>query len=246
MQFRHSTVGEESREPTRVRKNLWKKRNFGKQRAAQELMVEARLRGPSITSGYWRREDLNARAFDEEGFYCLGDAVKFLDPDNWGKGFVFDGRLNEDFKLSSGTWVHVGALRLRVLAHFGCLLQDVVIAAPDRDYIAALLFPDWEACRKLCLDLPADAPTAAILAHPKVRVTFKERLVSFGRLSTGGSTRIDRAILLDTAPSIEAQEITDKGTINQKAVLRNRATLVEQLYKDPAPQHVWTLLETTP
>ena len=209
-----------------------------------EERVEARLRGPSITPGYWRREDLNARAFDEEGFYCLGDAVKFLDPADWRKGFVFDGRLNEDFKLSSGTWVHVGALRLRVLAHFECLLQDVVLAAPDRDYIAALLFPDWEACRKLCLDLPSDSPIAAILAHPKVREVFHERLVSFGRLSTGGSTRIDRAVLLDTAPSIEAQEITDKGTINQKAVLRNRATLVKEMYNDPAPQHVWTLLET--
>jgi feruloyl-CoA synthase len=211
-----------------------------------EEKVEARLRGPSITPGYWRREDLSARAFDEEGFYCLGDAVKFLDPDDWGKGFVFDGRLNEDFKLASGTWVRVGALRMRVLAHFECLLQDVVIAAPDRDYTAALLFPAWEACRKLCLDLPADAPIASILAHPSVRAAFKERLVSFARLSTGSSTRIDRAILLDTPPSIEAQEITDKGTINQKAVLRNRATLVEEMYKDPAPQHVWTVLETTP
>jgi feruloyl-CoA synthase len=210
-----------------------------------EEKVEVRLRGPSITPGYWRREDLNARVFDEEGFYCLRDAVKFLDPDDWGKGFVFDGRLNEDFKLSSGTWVRVGALRLRLLAHFGSLLRDVVIAAPDRDYTAALLFPAWDECRKLCLDLPIDTPIAAILAHPRVRAAFQERLVSFGQLSTGGSTRIDRAVLLDSAPSIEAQEITDKGTINQKAVLRNRATLVEEMYKDPAPQHVWRLLETT-
>jgi feruloyl-CoA synthase len=211
-----------------------------------EEKVEVRLRGPSITPGYWHREDLNARAFDEEGFYCLGDAVKFLDPDDWGKGLVFDGRLNEDFKLSSGTWVRVGALRMRVLAHFGCLLQDVVIAAPDRDYTTALLFPAWEACRKLCLDLPTDAPIASILEHPSVRNAFKERLASFARLSTGSTTRIDRAILLDTPPSIEAQEITDKGTINQRAVLCNRATLVEELYRDPASEQVWTLLETTP
>jgi feruloyl-CoA synthase len=211
-----------------------------------EDKVEARLRGPSITPGYWRREDLNANAFDEEGFYCLGDAVKFLDSDDWQKGFVFDGRLNEDFKLTSGTWVRVGVLRLRLLAHFGSLLQDVVIAAPDRDYIAALLFPAWEACQRLCMDLPAGAPIAAILAHPNVRTAFQKRLVSFAQLSTGGSTRIDRAILLDSSPSIEEQEITDKGTINQKAVLRNRATLVEEMYKNPAPQHVWTLLETTP
>jgi feruloyl-CoA synthase len=211
-----------------------------------EEKLEVRLRGPSITPGYWHREDLDARAFDEEGFYCLGDAVKFLDPDDWGKGLVFDGRLNEDFKLSSGTWVRVGALRMRVLAHFGCLLQDVVIAAPDRDYTTALLFPAWEACRKLCLDLPTDAPIASILGHPHVRAAFKERLASLARLSTGGSTRIDRAILLETPPSIEAQEITDKGTINQRAVLRNRARFVEELYRDPAPQQVWTLLETTP
>jgi feruloyl-CoA synthase len=211
-----------------------------------EDKVEVRLRGPSITPGYWRREDLNARAFDEEGFYCLGDAVKFLDPNDWGKGLVFDGRLNEDFKLSSGTWVRVGALRARVLAHFGCLLEDVVIAAPDRDFTTALLFPAWEACRKLCVDLPTDAPIASVLAYPPVRAAFQERLASLARLSTGGSTRIDRAILLDTPPSIEAQEITDKGTINQKAVLFNRATLVEELYRDPAPQQVLTLMEMTP
>ena len=209
-----------------------------------EEKLEARLRGSSITPGYWRREDLTQKAFDDEGFYCVGDAVKFLDPNDPVKGLAFDGRLNEDFKLSSGTWVRVGALRLRLLVHFGNFLLDVVIAAPDRDFTTALLFPNVDACRELCRDLPVDAPASSVLAQGEVRAAFHKRLASFGKVSTGGTTRIDRAILLDTPPSLEAQEITDKGTINQKAVLRNRSALVEEMYMDPAPPHVWRILET--
>jgi feruloyl-CoA synthase len=209
-----------------------------------EEKIEARLRGPSITPGFWRRADLNQSAFDEEGFYCLGDAVKFLNPQDPQKGFIFDGRLNEEFKLSSGTWVRVGPLRMRLLAHFGILLNDVVIAGPDREFTAALFFPALEVCRKLCPDLAPDAPAAEVFSHPEIRAVFRERLQSFAALSTGSSTRIDRAILLDTPPSIEAQEITDKGTINQKAVLKNRAELVEVLYGDPVPENVLTWLES--
>lgn len=200
--------------------------------------IEARLRGPSITPGFWRRPDLNAVAFDEDNYYCLGDAVKFLDPERPEKGFIFDGRLNEDFKLSSGTWVRVGPLRMRLLAHFGILLQDVVIAGPDREYAAALFFPALEVCRKLCAGLPGDAGPKQVFAHPEVRAVFRERLQSFAAASTGSSTRIERAILLETPPSIEVQEITDKGTINQKSVLKNRAELVEDLYREPVHAHV--------
>ena len=208
-----------------------------------EEKIEARLRGPSITPGFWNRADLNQSAFDEEGFYCLGDAVKFLDPRDPQKGFIFDGRLNEEFKLSSGTWVRVGPLRMRLLAHFGILLNDVVIVGPDRDFTTALFFPALEICRKLCPDLPPDAPVARVFSHPEIRAVFRERLQSFAALSTGSTTRIDRAILLDPPPSIEAQEITDKGTINQKAVLKNRAALVDALYRDPVPANVLTCLE---
>jgi feruloyl-CoA synthase len=201
------------------------------------------LRGPSITPGFWRRPELNAVAFDEENYYCLGDAVKFLDPENPLKGFLFDGRLNEDFKLSSGTWVRVGPLRMRLLSHFGILLQDVVIAGPDREFTAALFFPALEICRQLCAGLPGSATAAEVFAHPEVRAVFRERIQSFAAASTGSTTRIERGILLEAPPSLEVQEITDKGTINQKTVLKNRAGLVEDLYREPVPVHVLTFSE---
>jgi feruloyl-CoA synthase len=203
-----------------------------------EEKLEARLRGPSITPGFWRRPDLDEVAFDEENFYRLGDAVKFLDQNDPRKGFLFDGRLNEDFKLSSGTWVRVGPLRMRLLAHFGILLQDVVIAGPDRDFVTALFFPALGVCRKLCPHLPEKTTTIEVLANEEVRTVFRERLQSFAAGSTGSSTRIERAILLDVPASLEAQEVTDKGSINQKAVLRNRVELVEDLYRSPVPEHV--------
>jgi len=203
--------------------------------------IEARLRGPSITPGFWRRPELTRVAFDEENYYRLGDAIKFADPQDPLKGFVFDGRLNEDFKMSSGTWVRVGPLRMRLLTHFGVLVQDVVIAGPDREFPTALFFPALEMCRKLCAGLLPSAQAAEVLEQPDVRVVFQERLDSFASASTGSSTRIERAILLDTPPSIEVQEITDKGSINQKAVLGNRAALVEDLYREPIPAHVLTL-----
>jgi feruloyl-CoA synthase len=208
-----------------------------------EEKLEARLRGPSITPGFWRRPELNAAAFDGENYYCLGDAIKFLDPRNPLKGFLFDGRLNEDFKLSSGTWVRVGPLRMRLLAHFGNLLQDVVLAGPDRDFTTALFFPALEACRKLCAGLPENAAALEVVSRTEVRAVFQQRLQSFAAASTGSSTRIERAILLDTPPSIEMQEITDKGSINQKAVLKNRAEIVDELYRDPVSPRVLTVLE---
>ena len=206
-----------------------------------EEKFEARLRGPSITPGFWRRPELTAAAFDEENYYRLGDAIKFADPRDPLKGFVFDGRLNEDFKMSSGTWVRVGPLRMRLLAHFGILVQEVVIAGPDREFTTALFFPALEMCRQLCAGLSPNAPAAEVLARPEVRGVFQERLDSFASASTGRSTRVERAILLGTPPSIEVQEITDKGSINQKAVLGNRAALVEDLYREPIPGHVLTL-----
>jgi feruloyl-CoA synthase len=206
-----------------------------------EEKIEARLRGPSITPGFWRRPELTAVAFDEENYYCLGDAVKFADPSDPLKGFLFDGRLNEDFKMSSGTWVRVGPLRMRLLAHFGNLVQDVVVAGPDREYSTALFFPVLEACRKLCPGIFPTASASEILARSEVRGAFQERLDSFAAASTGSSTRIERAILLDIPPSIEVQEITDKGSINQKVVLANRAASVEDLYREPVSGNVLTI-----
>jgi feruloyl-CoA synthase len=200
--------------------------------------LEVRLRGPSITPGFWRRAELDEAAFDEEKYYRLGDAVKFVDPANALKGLMFDGRLNEDFKLSSGTWARVGPLRARLLAHFDHLLDDVVISGPNREFLGALLFPALGACRKLCAGLPETASPAEVLSRTEVRSAIQERLNSFAVQNTGNSTFITRAVLLHTPPSIEAQEITDKGSINQKAVLRNRAAIVEDLHREPVPAGV--------
>ena len=194
--------------------------------------LEARLRGPSITPGYWRQPPLTNGAFDEEGFYRLGDAMRFVDPAEPARGLLFDGRLAEDFKLSSGTWVSVGPLRARMLeAADGCA-QDVVIAAPDRAFVSALIFPNLGRCRDLCRDVGPEASVRAVLDHPAVRLRFQNVLDAVARQSSGSSTTVARALLLDEPPSIDAREITDKGSINQKAVLQNRSGLVEELYED--------------
>ena len=170
--------------------------------------LEARLRGPNLTPGFWRAPQLTAAAFDDQGFYKLGDAVAFIDPDNPSKGFCFDGRLDEDFKLSSGAWVSVGPLRNQFLAAFTGLVQDVVFAAPDREYVSALAFP---------------VPGASEIA-------VRERLQSLANSATGNSTYVQRVLLVDSPPSFDAGELTEKGTLNQKAVWKHRANLVEELY----------------
>ncbi len=200
--------------------------------------LEARLRGPNVTPGFFRQPELTAAAFDEEAFYKLGDAVRWIDPDDPAKGLMFDGRLNEDFKLSTGTWVSVGPLRVRFLQHFGGLAQDVVIAAPDRAHVTALVFPALDACRGLAGDLPADALPAEVVAHPAVRTRFQALLATFAREQRGSAAIVARILLLDSRPSFDHREITDKGSLNQKAVLTHRAALVEDLYADPPPSHV--------
>ncbi len=197
-----------------------------------EGKLEARLRGPHITPGYWRQQDLTRAAFDEEGFYKIGDALKFADPNDPGKGLLFDGRIAEDYKLSTGTWVSVGPLRARFIDHFAPYVRDVVFAGADRDDIAVLVFPDIEACRKLA-GLGAEATPAAIVAAPQVRDKFKSLLASLAAISPGSSTRVERAILMAEPPSMDKGEMTDKGSINQRSVLKNRAALVDALYADP-------------
>jgi feruloyl-CoA synthase len=179
--------------------------------------LEGRLRGPNITPGYWRDAALTRAAFDEEGFYRLGDALGFVDPSDPAQGFVFEGRLSEDFKLSTGTWVRVGPLRARFLAHFGDLVHDVVIAGHDRDFVGALIFPQAAAVERL--------------GSEALRARCTERLATLAACSAGTSTTIRRAVLLDRAPAIDAHEVTDKGTVSQKAVLANRAALVERLFE---------------
>ena len=203
---------------------------------------DCRFRGPNVTPGYWRRPDLTKDAFDEEGFYKIGDALKFADADDPKQGLLFDGRLAEDFKLASGTWVSTGALRAQFVDHCAPLIRDAVIAGLDRDDIAALVFPDVEACRKLA-GLSADAPPAAVLADAKVRDEFRKRLNSLARQSTGGSTRICRLVLMAEPPSLDAGEATDKGSINQRAVLGRRAALVDELYATPPSANIITIDE---
>jgi feruloyl-CoA synthase len=194
--------------------------------------LEARVRGPNITPGYWKERERTAAAFDEEGFYKMGDAMRFVDPARPERGLMFDGRLAEDFKLSNGTWVSVGPLRARILSQ-GALVQDAVITAPDREFVGALVFPNVAACRALCPDRGADAPIDLVLKDPRVRDTFRGLFQHLATESTGSSTFVARALLLGDPPSIDAREMTDKGSINQKAVLANRASLVEALYAEP-------------
>ncbi len=194
-----------------------------------EGKLEARLRGPHITPGYWRQAQLTREAFDEDGFYKIGDALKFVDPGDPGKGLLFDGRIAEDFKLSTGTWVSVGPLRARFIDHFVPYVRDVVFAGADRDDIAVLIFPDLEACRSLG-GLGADASPADIVDAPAVRKKFADLLANLAATSPGSSTRTERAIVMAEPPSMDKGEMTDKGSINQRAVLKNRAGLVDELY----------------
>ncbi len=188
--------------------------------------LEARLRGPNITPGYWRRPDLTEAAFDEEGFYKIGDALKLAEPGNWGAGFVFDGRVSEDFKLATGTWVSVGPLRIAFLNHFEPLAQDVTIAGHDRDDIGALVFPNFAALASLA---PGLAPEDAV-RDARVKAAFLDKLQTMAATSTGSSTRIARLALLTEPPSIDRGEVTDKGSLNQRLLLSNRAADVEALY----------------
>jgi feruloyl-CoA synthase len=202
--------------------------------------LEVRARGPNVTPGYWRQPELTAKAFDEEGFYKFGDALKPADPDDFHAGFDFNGRIAEDFKLASGTWVSVGPLRARFIAACAPLVRDVVIAGINRDEVSALVILDLDGCRLINPTLPLD-DLAATASDSLIRKAFRERFEKFLATSTGSSTRITRAILLDAPLSIDRGEVTDKGSINQRAVLDARAALIDQLYSSTPAAHVITL-----
>jgi feruloyl-CoA synthase len=197
---------------------------------------DVRLKGPNVTPGYWRQKELTAEAFDGEGFYRLGDALRFIDPAAPAKGFGFEGRIAEDFKLSTGTWVHVGELRRIIIAHFAPLLRDAVIAGHDRDEVTVLLVPDLEACRRLCGD--GTATDQHLLRSASLRRLLQDRLDDLARQATGSSNRVARAVLLAEPLSLDAHEVTDKGSINQHAVLTRRANLIADLYAPPYPPGV--------
>jgi len=174
--------------------------------------LEVRVRGANVTPGYYKRPDMTAAAFDDEGFYRIGDAVKFADPADAAKGIVFDGRVAEDFKLSTGTWVNAGAVRIRLIAAADPLIQDAVITGHDRDELGALVFL---------------SPAARDLPPEEVRSRLRSVLRGF---SGGSSTCPARLMVMTEPPSIDANEITDKGYMNQRAVLERRAAFVERLY----------------
>jgi len=203
--------------------------------------LEARVRGPNVTPGYWREPELTRRAFDAEGFYSFGDAVRLIDPLDINKGLLFDGRLNEDFKLANGTWVSVGPLRAQMIGHFAPFVRDVVIAGLDRDFVAAIIFVDPDTCRSLAPHLPERAPFQEVVTHPAVRARVQSLLKSLAQQATGSSNRIVRAILAEEPPSLDAGEITDKGSFNQRAVLERRAGLVEDLYAVTPGPHILSI-----
>ncbi|HMM86767.1 feruloyl-CoA synthase [Azohydromonas sp.] len=196
--------------------------------------VEIRFRGPNVMPGYWRAAAETAAAFDEEGFYRTGDAVQWVDPADAQKGLRFDGRVAEDFKLSTGTFVSVGPLRARIVALGAPCVQDAVITGLNRDDVGMLVFPRLDECRRLA-GLGAGAPAPEVLHHPAVRRFFQRLLDRLWHEGTGSATRVARAHVLAEPPSIDKGEVTDKGSINQRAVLQHRAALVDALHDGGDP-----------
>jgi feruloyl-CoA synthase len=199
--------------------------------------LEARVKSPSITPGYWREPKLTEAVFDDEGFYKFGDALRFADESDPERGFLFDGRVAEDFKLATGTWVSVGPLRAKFVAHCAPYVTDVVVAGHDRDDAAALVIPNLAACRELADTPTALAAPAEILGCESVRETFARLLKTFNAAAGGSSGRFARLILMDDPPSLDTGEMTDKGSVNQRAVLSRRGAMVDELYAPkPSPR----------
>jgi len=195
--------------------------------------LELRLRGPNITPGYFRRDDLTQEAFDEDGFYRTGDAGKFADPDNPSQGILFDGRVAEDFKLLTGSWVSTGMVRVAAISACTRLIQDAVVTGHDRDDIGLLIIPNVAGITKIA-GLGPDTSLPDLLSHRKVRQTLRDDLAAHNLRNPASSTRISRVLILTEALDIDAGEITDKGYVNQRAVLERRHVLVEQLYSNDA------------
>lgn len=188
--------------------------------------LELRVKGPNVTPGYHRRPELRAEAFDHEGFYRTGDAGRLVDPRDPAQGIAFDGRLAEDFKLLSGTWVHVGALRIAAVAAGAPLVQDVAVAGLDRASVGLLVFLSPLAGRDLC----PGVPPAELGARPEVRAFLERAFRAYNDAHPSNSQRVARLLVVGEPPSIDANEITDKGYLNQRAVLTRRAALVDRLY----------------
>jgi feruloyl-CoA synthase len=201
---------------------------------------ELRLRGINVFPGYFGRPDLTKAAFDEEGFYCIGDAGIFVDPDDPVQGIIFAGRVVEDFKLTTGTFVHVGSLRTDAIAAATPVIQDALVAGQDRAFVGLLAWPNLHACRQMIGN--AEAAFEDVVKHPAVIACLKKGLEAHNRSTEGASSmRIARAMLMVEPPSIDGNELTDKGYINQRAGLERRASLVQRLYADRPGEDVIVL-----
>jgi feruloyl-CoA synthase len=199
---------------------------------------EVRVRGPNVFPGYWGRPDLTREAFDEDGFYRIGDAARLADPSDPSKGVVFDGRVAEDFKLSTGTWVHAGGLRVAALAAAAPALQDAVVTGHDRGFVGLLAWPNLAGMREICTDPALRADAARLIGSAGVREHVRAGIARHNAGQPGSSMRIRRVLIMAEPPSIDANEITDKGYINQRATLERRRVLVERLYAEPPPDDV--------
>uniref|UniRef100_UPI0033408497 feruloyl-CoA synthase n=1 Tax=Castellaniella defragrans TaxID=75697 RepID=UPI0033408497 len=200
--------------------------------------LEVRVRGPNVMPGYWKQPELTKNAFDDEGFYQIGDAVEFADPERPEKGLIFNGRVGEDFKLSSGTWVHVGSLRMKGIEALLPIAQDIVITGHDRDEIGFLIFPNVPELRKLSPHLPADASVEELLIQPSIHDIVARGLAKLKKEGGGSSGYAARAMLLAEPLSIDAGEITDKAYVNQRMVLTRRADFVLRLHADQPDRDV--------
>ena len=196
--------------------------------------MELRLRGPMVTPGYWRNEKVTAEAFDEDGFYRIGDAGRLLDDDP-AQGILFDGRISENFKLTTGTWVQVNSLRLATIDALYPAILDAVICGHNRDNIGALLFMNINACRQIAEE--SDAEMTELMSNPKLRRHLAEGLAKIGKCK-GSSGKVERALILVDVPSQEDGEITDKGYLNQRAVLHKRAEDVIRVFEDESHRSV--------
>lgn len=199
--------------------------------------LEVRVKGPTVTPGYLNRPDLNKEAFDEEGFYKLGDAAKFVDENDPAKGLVFDGRVTEDFKLTSGTWVSVGTLRADAIAAASPLLQDCVVAGQDKDFVGVLAWVNMAAAKEIAGQVSPLTPDELVRSQ-KVVDFVRDKFRAHNKGAGGSSGKISRIMLMTEPPSIDGHEITDKGYINQRATLDRRAKLVEALYASVPPPDV--------
>jgi feruloyl-CoA synthase len=196
--------------------------------------LEVRYKGPNITPGYWRNPEASRDAFDEEGFLNTGDAVKWIDETDIHQGLKFDGRVAEDFKLSTGTFVSVGPLRAKIIAAAAPYVQDVVITGLNEKEVGALIIPALIPCKRV-LGLPESTTYQEIALHPQLQAAMQSAVTQLAISATGSATRVARALILSEPPSIDKGEVTDKGSINQRAVLKERASLVQALYADTAP-----------